>query len=99
MNCNFCGSTNLIEGAISAGASVAGNTFMPTDESYFKKMFNAGGREVHSYGCVHCGNLQFIVDFSEDDKKQYLEFEAQQPSVTERLDENDVLGEKLETKE
>ncbi len=99
MNCNVCGSTNLIEGSISEGGSAGADKFVPNDKSFFKRIFGIGGREIHSYACVHCGSLQFIVDFSEDDKKQYLEFEGQQPSVTELLDEKDVLDEKLETNE
>ncbi len=99
MNCNVCGSANLIEGAISEGNSVGANTFVPNDKSFFKRMLGISGRETHSYACVQCGNLQFVVNFSEDDKKQYPEFEAQQSSVTERLDEKDVLDEKSETSE
>jgi hypothetical protein len=98
MNCNVCESENLIEGTIMSGSASAGvYAFVPNDKSIFKRIFGIGGREIHSYACVHCGNLQFVVDFSEDDKKQHLEFEGQPPSVTERLDEKDVLDEKLET--
>ena len=97
MNCNVCGSANLIEGTIVSSAGNAGvYTFVPNNESFFNRMLGAGGRDTHSYACIHCGNLQFTVDFNEEDKKQYLEFEGQQPSVTE---DSDVLGEKLETSE
>jgi predicted nucleic-acid-binding Zn-ribbon protein len=96
MNCNVCGSANLVEGSISAGGNVSVYTFAASDESFFKEMLGVGGRGVHSYACIHCGNLQFTVDFKDEDKRQYLEFESQQPGVAE---DSDVLGEKLETKE
>ncbi len=98
MNCNVCGSANLIEGSISEGGSLGANTFVPGDKSFVERPLG-GGRETHSYACVQCGNLQFTVDFSEDDKKQYLEFEGQQPVIPEPPDENDVLDEKLEVSE
>ncbi len=97
MNCNVCGSANLVEGTIVSAAGSAGvYTFVPNDKSFFKRMLGIGGRDTHSHACIHCGNLQFTVDFDEEDKKQYLEFEGQQPSVTE---DSDVFDEKLETKE
>ncbi len=97
MNCNVCGSANLVEGTIDSASGSAGvYTFVPNDKSFFKRMLGIGGRDTHSYACIHCGNLQFTVDFDEEDKKQYLAFEGQQPSVTE---DSDVFDEKLETKE
>ncbi len=99
MNCNICGSTNLIEGLFSEGGSLGTDAFVPNDESSFKKMLGIGGRKIRSYACVHCGNLQFVVNFSEDDKKRYLEFEGQQASVTEPIEEDDMLAEKSEVSE
>jgi len=96
MNCNVCGSANLVEGSVSEGGSAGADRFVPNDKSFFKRMLGIGGREIHSYACVHCGNLQFLVDFNEDDKNQYLEFEGGQPSVTE---DSDVFDEKTETSE
>lgn len=46
-----------------------------------------GGNKIQSFACVRCGNLQFIVDFSEKDKQRYLEFEGRQPSLMERIND------------
>ncbi len=103
MNCNICGSENLIKGTIygitGSGGGSSGSGFLPEESSAFKKMFAMGGREVQCYGCIHCGNLQFLIEFSEEDKQQHLEFHRQPSSVTEQLDESDVLDEKLEVSE
>ncbi len=50
-------------------------------------MFGIGGREARSFACVNCGNLQFVVEFNDEDRKQYAAFEGQQPSLMERLNE------------
>lgn len=86
MICNVCGSENLLKGSTydNAGGSTIG--FIPDETSPFKKMFAMGGREVQSYGCIHCGNLQFLIDFTEEDKQQHLEFHRQPPSITEDSD-------------
>jgi len=101
MKCNVCGSTNLIEGTIINGSGTNGiGLFESNDKPYFKRMFGIGGREVHSFACIHCDNLQFTVNFNEEDRQKYLEFENQPPSVTERVDEDlNVLDEKLEVSE
>ncbi len=99
MNCNICGSDNLIKGMIYGTAGGGNIGFMPEEISFFKKWFPMSGREVKSYGCIHCGNLQFLIDFSEEDKQQHLEFQRQPSSVTEQLDEKNVLDEKLEVSE
>lgn len=52
-----------------------------------------GGNKILSFACVHCGNLQFIVNFSEKDKKQYLQFEGQQPSLMERIKDESETSE------
>ncbi|MDQ6786017.1 MAG: hypothetical protein M3033_04255 [Acidobacteriota bacterium] len=103
MNCNICGSENLIKGTIygmtGTGASSASAGFIPDETSVFRKMFAMGGREIQSYGCIHCGNLQFLVDFSEADKQHYLEFHQPPPSVTEPDKDSSMLDEKLEISE
>ena len=54
----------------------------------FKRIFGIGSKAVQAYGCVHCRNLQFTVDFSESDLARYLEFEGEQPGVLERINSN-----------
>lgn len=92
MTCNLCGSTNVIEGTIidnNGGGNLT--TFVSKDKPLYKKIFGIGGNNILSYACVHCGNLQLMVDFSEKDKERYLEFEGRQPSLLERLnDESDT---------
>ena len=90
MNCNICGSENLIKGTIygmtGSGTSSGSFGFIPDETSAFKKMFAMGGREIQSYGCIHCGNLQFFIEFSDEDRQRHLEFHGQPPSITENLD-------------
>ena len=59
--------------------------FYPSDLPTLKRIFGIGNRDVQAYGCVHCGNLQFTVKFSERDLERYQEFEGQQPDVLERI--------------
>lgn len=92
MNCNSCGSSNLIEGTIKESSS-GGNVslFVSKDKPLYKKIFGIGGNKILSFACVHCGNLQQMVEFSEKDKQRYIEFEGQQPSLMERIkDESDT---------
>ncbi len=102
MNCNVCGSENLIKGTILGvtGSSGSGSTgFIPEETSFLKKWFTISGREMQSYGCIHCGNLQFLIDFSEEDKQHYLEFHQPPPSITAPDEDSGMLDEKLEVSE
>ena len=86
MNCNSCGSSNVIEGTIidnTSGGSAS--LFVSKDKPLYKKIFGMGGNKILSFACVHCGNLQLMVEFSEKDKERYLEFEGRQPSLLERI--------------
>lgn len=87
MKCLACGSTNLIEGEIFQSDGGIINSFVPKDKPYFKKMFGMGGSKVISYACVHCNNLQFMVNFSEEERARYIKFEGQQPNLLERINE------------
>ena len=84
MKCSACGSTALVEGSL---MDTNGGTlgFQPADVSTLKKMFGAGSRKIVAYGCIHCRNLQFTVEFNEGDLQKYQEFEGQQPGVLERI--------------
>lgn len=86
MICNICGSENLVKGKIynSAGGSDTG--FIADEASIFKKMFAMEMQEIQTWGCVRCGNLQLIVEFSEEIKKQHREFHRPPPSVTDETD-------------
>jgi predicted nucleic-acid-binding Zn-ribbon protein len=89
MNCNLCGSSNVIEGTIIDSSSGGGNAwlFVSKDKPLYKQIFGIGGNKILSLACVHCGNLQFMVEFSEKDKERYVEFEGRQPSLMERIND------------
>ena len=88
MNCNSCGSSNLIEGTIVDNDGGTASVFVPSDKSFFKKIFGIGGSKIQSYACVHCGNLQFTVDFDQKEKARYMEFEGCQPDLLKRINED-----------
>jgi hypothetical protein len=59
--------------------------FSPSDITTLKRIFGIGSRAIQAYGCVHCRNLQFTVDFSERDLERYQQFEGEQPDVLARI--------------
>ena len=87
MKCTACGSESLIEGTVrdSNGATVR---FYLSDLPPLKRIFGIGSREVRAYGCIHCQNLQFGVDFNASDLERYQQFEGEQPDVLERINSN-----------
>ena len=87
MNCNACGSSNLVEGKINDNAGSTEEYFKPQEVSSFKAAFGIGTKTVTAYACVHCGNLQFIVHFNDQDKQRYLKFEGQQPDLLKRIED------------
>ena len=84
MKCIACGSASLIDGTVrdSNGGAVR---FYLSDLPILKRIFGIGNRAVQAYGCVHCGNLQFTVDFTERDLERYQQFEGEQPDVLARI--------------
>jgi hypothetical protein len=62
--------------------------FYPTDLPALKRIFGFGSKGIQAYGCVHCRNLQFSVEFSERDFERYQGFEGEQPDVLERINSN-----------
>lgn len=85
MKCLACGSTNLIEGAITDSGGSTGESFKPKDKSSFLAAFGYGVRKILNFACAHCGNLQFVVDFTDEDKQRYARFEGEQPNLLERI--------------
>ncbi|HEX8920034.1 MAG TPA: hypothetical protein VF766_01065 [Pyrinomonadaceae bacterium] len=84
MKCLACGSGALVEGALTDGSGT--NVFFnPGDIPMLKKMLGIGNRGIRAYACVHCQNLQFAVEFKENDLEKYQQFEGQQPGVLERI--------------
>ncbi len=85
MNFVACQSTNLIEGKILDESGGTNLSFKPLEVSMWKAVFGIGVQEVIVYACVHCGNLQLNVNFSDENRHRYLEFEGQQPNLLERI--------------
>lgn len=85
MKCVACGSANLVEGVFMDEAGAEDKYFVPKDVSYIKRIFGVGSRKVQTYGCINCSHLQFVVEFTEEDRARFREFEGQQPGVLERI--------------
>jgi len=86
MNCIACDSTNLIEGNILDESGGTKFTFKPLEVSMWKAVFGIGVREISAHACVHCGHLHLNVNFSDEDKHRYLNFEGEQPALLERIE-------------
>jgi hypothetical protein len=87
MKCTACGSSALVEGTVT-GADLSAFGFYASDLPSLKRIFGIGSRAIQAYGCVHCKNLQFTVEFSESDIERYQKFEGEQPDVLERINSN-----------
>jgi predicted nucleic-acid-binding Zn-ribbon protein len=87
MNCIACNSSNLVEGSILDNGGSSKEYFKFVEVSDWKAAFGIGTRDVVAYGCVRCGNLQFIVNFTDEDKKRHLKFEGQQPDLLRRIED------------
>ena len=85
MSCIACGSTNLIEGKILDESGGMKFSFKPLEVSMWKAVFGIGVREISAHACVHCGNLQMNVNFSDQDRQRYLKFEGEQPDLLSRI--------------
>lgn len=86
MKCVACGSTNLIEGKILDESGGSKFNFKPLEVSMWKAVFGFGVQEISANACVHCGHLHLYVNFSDEDKLRYLEFEGQQPDLLKRIE-------------
>lgn len=87
MKCLACGSSALVPGTVLDSSDSGTVAFKPDDVADWKSMFGVGTRKVYAYGCVHCQHLQLAVEFSENDKSRYQQFEGPQPNVLERITE------------
>ena len=77
----------MVEGTLQGeDGSVMG--FQPGDAPWIKRALALGRRCIRAYGCIRCQLLQLAVDFSEKDRKQYQQYEGEQPGVLERLKQN-----------
>ena len=89
MKCVACGGEGLVRGVLSSESDMADVCFRLADRSYLSRFLGLGSKPVRAYGCVRCGHLQLAVKFDEGDLRRFLEFEGQQPSVLERINEEE----------
>lgn len=78
MRCNGCGNSSLIEGDFVHSSDVGQTRFIPSGKSKLKSALGIGSRPVRCYGCPRCGNMQWTIEFSEEDMKKYQSFEGEQ---------------------
>ena len=88
MKCTACGSSSLVAGTIMSSGDGSTFGFYSSDMPALKRIFGIGNRAIQAYGCAHCRNLQFTVEFTEGDLERYQEFEGEQPDVLERINSN-----------
>jgi predicted nucleic-acid-binding Zn-ribbon protein len=91
MKCIACGSTSLIEGELIDTAGGMVSAFKLKDVSTWKSIFGIGIRKVNAYGCVDCSHLQLSVDFNNEDRERYRQYEGKQPGVLERINAESEL--------
>jgi hypothetical protein len=84
MKCVACGSVALVEGLLQ-GEDASRIGFQAADAGPMRRMFALGRRKVRGYGCIRCGYLQFAVEFTDEDRERYQQFEGKQPGVLERI--------------
>lgn len=89
MKCVACGGEGLVAGVLASSSDASDVCFRLADSSIWSKLLGRGSKTVRAYGCVRCGHLQLAVEFDEKDLRRFLEFEGQQPSVLERINEED----------
>lgn len=84
MTCLACAGSALVEGHLqSEDASRIG--FQPADAGPMRRLFAIGRRTIRAYGCIRCGNLQFAVEFTNEDRQRYQQFDGMQPDVLDRI--------------
>lgn len=77
----------MVEGELVDMAGGKLSYFKLTEIPKWKNIFGIGIRKVRAQGCVSCQHLQLAVDFNGEDLRRYQQFEGEQPSFLERIDE------------
>ena len=85
MSCSACGSKNLAEGSLTGGDGQE-ISFTFSERALWKKILGIGSRTVSTRACLHCGNIQLQVTFTDDDKKRLATYDGPQRSITEPLE-------------
>ena len=84
MRCIACESENLVEGYLMGGDGQP-ISFISNDRGLWRKILGIGSRTVSAMACLHCGNLQHQVQFTDDDRKRLATFDGPQESIVESL--------------
>ncbi len=85
MECVRCGATAIIEGTLLDTSAGGGIAFQSKDISYLKRIFGGGSRKINAHACIHCSHLELTVEFTDNDRKRYQEFDGPQPGVLDRI--------------
>jgi len=85
IECVRCGATAIIEGSLTESSAGGDVYFWPNDKSYMKRIFSFGNRKIKAYACLHCSHLELMVEFTDQDRKRYQEFDGPQPGVLDRI--------------
>ena len=86
MACMACGSSNLVEGKLVDGHSYS-PTFIFAEGSFWSQIIGTGNRTVIAFACIHCGNLQYQVRFTDKDRERFAKFDGPQPSAVASADQ------------
>ena len=85
IECVRCGAAAIIEGSLMDMTGGGGIAFLSKDTSYLKQIFGSGSRKINAYACLHCSHLELMVEFTEQDRKRYQEFDGPQPGLLDRI--------------
>ena len=75
----------MIEGSLMETGGGGGVAFLSNDKSYLKRIFGGGSRNLNAHACLHCSHLELTVEFTDDDRRRYQEFDGPQPGVIDRI--------------
>jgi hypothetical protein len=75
----------MVDGSLMEGSSGGDVLFCANDISFMKRMFSVGNRKIKAYACLHCSHLELMVEFTDQDRAKYQEFDGPQPGVLDRI--------------
>ena len=80
MECVRCGATAMIDGLLRTDVK-----FYANENSFVKRLFSIGSRDIKAYACLHCSHLELMVEFTDKDRTLLQHFEGSQPDVLDRI--------------
>jgi hypothetical protein len=63
-------------------------SFMFAEGSRWRKILGIENRQVIAFACMHCGNLQHQIKFTDLDRERFARFDGPQPSVIVDTDQS-----------